>query len=818
MIHPTVMNAFEHREAIGRRFASRVVEGDAVFLSGAGGIHEAPYTVTDGEMRPLSGMNRLMLLQVMKDRAWRDSRFFTLDQIEQAGWSLTPGAKPIRLQFLVATGADGMPMESPSVKQFFVFNASDISGVPEVVKENPASVGNLALAVGRAGFSGDAFLGGDALRGAVCAWLSSLHGDAPASHGGAQLRVQLAATLLEVLVGLAGPTGGSSVDAGIISQWALGIESDPFSLFDALKDAEKLAAHVLMQVRAVETEVQVSEDLARSRVVLDGGKGGPSSGSGSGARSSRSAEASERVERLFLERAAVLAVPFSEKDKARALGALWYVPESLWFVPKGLDVTPFKEWDVGVQCLNAAASDSVKIDDFQKAMGVLGLDVSKSPKPDGKWHNVPVTAYKGGKNKSGSYIFSLDGGSDGGAVGTILNKQSGERSYWRFEGPALTPEQRARQRAEALAREAVAAAEAARVQDVAAVHASEIWSVGLPADTHGYVVRKGISAVGLRQVSGAVLLQYDEFKSESGFSIIRASDNYLIVPMANVQGQLRAVQAISPDGAVKTFMRGAQKKGAMCVLGAHSFDSLASLGEGSEVAYVEGVATGASFREASGGAVVVCFDAGNLETVAAQTFASLPLGVSCVLAVDNDQFHVERALGFLSDKLGVNPHVAGGMLLDVARGLNTVRAVGLGDVVADGQWQQTAKGSYRVTLERDGNDGPVRSMAVEIVPENGERNMRSVFVNRGVEAGLTAMKAIGSDRVVMVTPEFKSLSGRPTDWNDLAKIEGVTAIRDVLRRAGGGVALDGVGTGRGTDVSRSGGVESVRSSRGGVSR
>lgn len=777
------MNAYAHRLAIGRRFGSRVAAGDAVFLAGTEGISDMPFTVTDGERRPLGGMNRLMLMQVMKDQAWSDSRFFTLDQVQKEGWTLGPSARPIKLQFLIATGDDGLPLESPSVKQFSVFNASAIDGVPAQEVAGALPVQWLSVAAERAGFS----QGQDGLRGAVCAWLSSLQEDGMAGSATGLLKVQLAASLLEVQAGL--PVG-ACVDASLARQWTQGIDADPLSFFAALKDAEKLAAHVLGQVRAVGVEVQVEENLVRSRVLVARDKVAAADQPGADRRLSGAA----RVEQLFLDRAAVLAVPFAEKDKAKALGALWYGPQSLWFVPKGVDVTPFKEWNVGVQCLSPGASESVMVNDFQNAMANMGLNASAEPVADGKWHNVAVESYKGGKNKSGSYIFSLNGGRDGGAVGTILNKQSGEKFYWRFEGAALTPEQRARMRSEALAREAVAAAEAARVQDVAAVHADEIWSAGVPADGHAYVVRKGISAQGLRQVSGAVLLQYDEFKGESGSSIIRGQDDYLIVPMSNAAGQLRAVQAISSDGKVKTFMRGAQKKGAMLVLGADSFDAIGGavgVGSGAQVAYVEGVATGASFRAAFDGPVVVCFDAGNLETVVAETSALLPSGVSCVLAVDNDQFHVERALGFLAEKLGVNPLGGGGMELAVASGLDSVRQVALGDVVADGQWQQAARGTYCVSVQRDAVDGTVRSLAVDVVPDNGDRKMCATFENRGVEAGRVAMRSLEKRddlRSVMVMPDFKSLGGRPSDWNDLAQVEGVSAVAAVLRKSGCSVA------------------------------
>ena len=39
-----------------------------------------------------------------------------------------------------------------------------------------------------------------------------------------------------------------------------------------------------------------------------------------------------------------LAVPFAEKDAAKALGARWDPVQRLWFVPPGIDPTPFKHW------------------------------------------------------------------------------------------------------------------------------------------------------------------------------------------------------------------------------------------------------------------------------------------------------------------------------------------------------------------------------------------------------------------------------------------------------------------------------------------
>ena len=45
-----------------------------------------------------------------------------------------------------------------------------------------------------------------------------------------------------------------------------------------------------------------------------------------------------------VRRAAVLEVPFSEKDEAKALGAWWDPELKKWFVPQGRDLTLFERW------------------------------------------------------------------------------------------------------------------------------------------------------------------------------------------------------------------------------------------------------------------------------------------------------------------------------------------------------------------------------------------------------------------------------------------------------------------------------------------
>ncbi|AVR96438.1 DUF5710 domain-containing protein [Pseudoduganella armeniaca] len=42
--------------------------------------------------------------------------------------------------------------------------------------------------------------------------------------------------------------------------------------------------------------------------------------------------------------AAVLKVPFAEKDEAKALGARWDAALKKWYVPAGVDPAPFARW------------------------------------------------------------------------------------------------------------------------------------------------------------------------------------------------------------------------------------------------------------------------------------------------------------------------------------------------------------------------------------------------------------------------------------------------------------------------------------------
>jgi phage/plasmid primase-like uncharacterized protein len=797
---------YAHRLAVAARFADRIAAGDAVFMSPTK-VSAQPVTVSAGNARhAIAGINRWVLMQAMRDQGWTDPRFFTPSQITAMGWSLPDSAQESKLQFVDAVDAAGVARQVPVVKQFDVFNASEVQGAGDDSGRHRLS----PQALERAMMAND-FEPGLDLGSALSEWVNTRLRVGHAAGGGPRHRLTqaMATTIVAAQLDLGNWwVDGEPLDTADRSMVEQLVRNEPGAFFDAIRESELVAAELLTHVRLAEQQNEV--DAVLRHPSTDGrspspthneepamlNRATPEHASKPQPADKQSASRDAYLARLderFAEREAVLAVPFAEKERASALGAVWYGRQHVWFVPKGVDVTKFKEWDPREISLGATAAESEIIDSFCKEMEAMGLDTSKGIVADGAWHNVRVFSKKG-SNRSGAYILSLDGGKDRSAIGSINNKYSGESRSWTFDGPLLTPEQKARMRAEAARRAEVADRQVQSNQAQAAIHAVEIVRSAEPAGDHPYLTKKGIPPEGLFQVAGDVLLEYEEFVGESGKSAIRKGQQYLVVPMRSESGEIRAVQAISEDGSVKSFMRGAQKKGLMAVLGAASHDAIcqqaAARSEPVDVGYVEGFATGASLRRPTGMPVVVCFDAGNLEVVAAKAARSLPPNAHAAIAVDNDQFHVERALGFLAANLGVNPNSQRGSVVEVLSGAGRTRLVSLGDAIADGEWNQAPRGRYRMDIEREPDSTEVRAIKVEVLLDDGKK-MQMAFSNRGAEAGRNVLAAFadlamqdterGHAQAAVLTPVFRNLAGRPTDWNDLEQAEGQLAVARQVR-------------------------------------
>lgn len=171
----------------------------------------------------------------------------------------------------------------------------------------------------------------------------------------------------------------------------------------------------------------------------------------------------------------------------------------------------------------------------------------------------------------------------------------------RRAGPTREEIQQRQQRAEEfkLQREADVLRRQQQVQGEVAA----LWKSGKPIASHPYADAKGIKLHGLG---------------------LRGHGGNLLVPMRDSAGALWNVQSIDADGE-KRYFPGARVKGCYHAMGRPN----------GTIVLCEGLATGASLQEATGHAVAVAFDSGNLLAAATALRAKLP-AITIVMAADDD--------------------------------------------------------------------------------------------------------------------------------------------------------------------------------------
>ena len=122
--------------------------------------------------------------------------------------------------------------------------------------------------------------------------------------------------------------------------------------------------------------------------------------------------------------------------------------------------------------------------------------------------------------------------------------------------------------------------------------------------SHSYLERKGVQSYGLK----------------------KGTNDELVIPLRDINGELITAQRIKPDGE-KRLWAGCGKKG--------SFLKIA--GDSRVILIAEGYATAASLYEATGYTSIMAIDAGNLQPVAAAIKAEYS-NSAIVICCDNDQY------------------------------------------------------------------------------------------------------------------------------------------------------------------------------------
>lgn len=191
----------------------------------------------------------------------------------------------------------------------------------------------------------------------------------------------------------------------------------------------------------------------------------------------------------------------------------------------------------------------------------------------------------------------------------------------------LTPQARQTLKNEAKAKQAATAQADAEKRQQQAEEARQRWEAAAPApDDHPYLRRKSVKAHGLRVCTWRKRVQGDAGKWSD--CVIASA---LLVPMHNDDGAICGLQAIFPERVTALENRDkdffGSKAGAFHLLGTPT----------KRLFIAEGYATAASVHEASGDAVAVAFDCGNLRAVAEALGRKYP-GARLILAADDDRW------------------------------------------------------------------------------------------------------------------------------------------------------------------------------------
>ena len=434
--------------------------------------------------------------------------------------------------------------------------------------------------------------------------------------------------------------------AAYVKSWIKVLEDDPLEIFRAASDAEKIQKYILS------LEQQQEQDITRQ-------------------------EAKQETQEAKMNKADkpdkprnYINVPYKEKDEAKALGARWDKQHQSWYIPRKLDRAAFAKWSqndtpqtalqtqeriylavpynerqvakaAGARWDKQAKSwyigpqgDTDRLSrwlpenapnqqdpamsprtEFATTLQSLGFVLTgEHPIMDGKKHRIAVDGDQKGE-QAGFYVGHLDGH----PAGYIANNRTGINMKWKSKGYSLDPAEKAKLQAEAATKLAARSAALEEKQEMAAAGINEQIKNLTPAtEQTPYIKNKGIQA------------------HPGIFTDVEGRKTY--IPAHDADGKLWTMQYIQQDG-VKRFAKDSRKAGCFHIVG----DDLRGLSNAPALVLQEGYATAATNAEALGFPTVVAFDAGNLSAVAEALHAKWP-DKPVVILGDNDR-HQEITQG-----------------------------------------------------------------------------------------------------------------------------------------------------------------------------
>ena len=313
-----------------------------------------------------------------------------------------------------------------------------------------------------------------------------------------------------------------------------------------------------------------------------------------------------------------LAVPFGEREAAKAAGARWDAAAKSWYAGPTADLGKLDRWKLDPSAAAQHPAMSPR-EEFADALRSLKCVVAADhPIMDGQKHRISVE----GENHSaisGSGVYGAH--LDGHPAGYIKNNKSGIEMKWKAKGYSLDAERKAQLGAEAATKLQARAAEQQQLHEQTAQRVrTQLDGLKPVEQPTAYLAAKGIQC------------------HPGAFTDAEGKTTY--IPAVDAENRLWTMQYIREDG-TKRFAKNSHKEGCF-----HAIGGLDALSKAPAIVIAEGYATAATLAESLGFTTVAAFDSGNLAPVAKALKAKFP-DKPFVIAGDDDQHLVPT--------LGVNP-------------------------------------------------------------------------------------------------------------------------------------------------------------------
>ena len=564
-----------------------------------------PYNPTTGNR--YRGVNIVALMAT----DFTDPRWMTYKQAQRQGWQVKRGEKSTQIQYWiweeerVRLGRNGQPelddqgklikelvrLERPKVIFAAVFNAQQIEGIAPLeakrdLEWNPIEQAEKLLKASNARIQHSAQGGAfyrlatdtihlpnqDRFSNAGDYYSTGLHElghwtghpdrldrDLKNPFGSAgyareELRAEIASLILGSELGIG---YDPSQHASYVDHWIQILTETPKEILYAAADAERISEYILC----------IGEKQRLETLQAQGGR--------------------QVKQEIALEERIYLAVPYDERNEAKALGARWDTVEKAWYVGPDVDPAKIAKWELRHQP-EPTLDPRAEFAEVLRSIG--GIVDGDHPIMNGEAQRIPAHDDKRGE-RTIFYVAHLDGV----ANGYVENNRTKEVVRWKAGGQLLSQEAKAELLAQAAQKRYIRRQTEQQIYEATSRRLlEELRGPGCSLEKTAYHKAKQIDAT-----LGAPV-----------------RNGNLLVPGYDLQGKLWTIQYIKADG-TKRFAKDSRKHGCFHVVGApNSAVALRKIAISPVVVIAEGYATAATIAQQPNICALAAFDSGNLLAVA----------------------------------------------------------------------------------------------------------------------------------------------------------------------------------------------------------